>query len=211
MPAEIHIAAPKRERRTHAERTAETRRRIKRAVVEGIAELGYHRTTGTEIARRAGVSWGAVQHQFGDKNGVLAAAIEESFNRFAAHLGEAPPTTLSLDQRVSEFIDRAWKHFGSDHYRTTFEILLNLPPEMDSAWALGMMSTWTNIWQGFFPESRLSKPDRAELMHYSVSVLSGLATTALLEGRNARVTARGLDMLKETLVKGLTKSTSKGK
>jgi AcrR family transcriptional regulator len=201
--SEIRVPAPKRERRTHAERTAETRQRVKAAVVECIAELGFHRTTGSEIARRAGVSWGAVQHHFGDKNGVLAAAIEESFNRFAAALGEPDPDRPALEDRVSDFIARAWTHFGSDDYRTTFEILLNLPPEMDSAWAQGMLGTWTSIWQRFFPDCRLPERDVAELMHYAVSVLSGLATTTLLEGRDTRVTARGLGFLEQTLVREL--------
>jgi len=60
-----------RARRTQAERTAATRERILAAVVESIAELGIQRTTASEIARRAGVTWGAVQHHFGAKHGIL--------------------------------------------------------------------------------------------------------------------------------------------
>ena len=41
--------------------------------VECIAELGFQRTTAQEITRRAGVTWGAVQHHFGDKDGILLA------------------------------------------------------------------------------------------------------------------------------------------
>ena len=52
-------------RRSHAERTAETRQRVIDAVVESISEIGFQRTTAAEISRRAGVTWGAVQHHFG--------------------------------------------------------------------------------------------------------------------------------------------------
>ena len=61
MSKRVRIAAPARPRRSHAERTAETRSRVKAAVIESMAEVGYQRTTGAEIARRAGVTWGAVQ------------------------------------------------------------------------------------------------------------------------------------------------------
>ena len=187
---------PRPPRRTHAERTAETRRRVLAAVVECVSELGYSRTTGGEIARRAGVSWGAIQHHFGDKRGVLAVALEESFDRFADVLGE--PTDGAVSERVATFVDRAWEHFRSDHYRTTFEILRNLPPDLDSDWAPGMLRTWSQLWKRFFPESRLSRRETAELMHYAICVLSGLATTNLLDGRRPRA-PRGLAFLKATL------------
>ena len=76
MPARARAPAPARERRSHAERTAETRCRVMAAVVESIADVGYQKTTSAEIARRAGVTWGAVQHHFGDKDGILMAVLE---------------------------------------------------------------------------------------------------------------------------------------
>lgn len=203
MTSEIRVRAPRSTRRSHAERTAETRRRVLAAVVECIAELGFQRTTGTEIARRAGVTWGAVQHHFGDKNGILAAVLEDSFHRFAAVLGRPDPVDAPLESRVSDFIDRAWEHFGSPHYRTTFEILLNLPAEMESSWALGVLGTWQEIWRQHFPESPLGERETADLMRYAVSVLSGLATTNILEGRSGRGAGRSLARLKETLLREL--------
>ncbi|MGH0030378.1 MAG: TetR/AcrR family transcriptional regulator [Myxococcota bacterium] len=198
MASQVRVRAPRPVRRSHAERTAETRRRVLDAVVECIAELGFQRTTGTEIARRAGISWGAVQHHFGDKNGILAAVLEESFHRLAATLGR-PDADAPLEARVSTFIERAWQHFGGPHYRTTFEILLNLPPEMESSWAPGVLGTWQEIWRQYFPESPLDERETADLMRYAVSVLSGLATTNILEGRRGRA-GRALARLEATLL-----------
>jgi AcrR family transcriptional regulator len=203
LTSELRVRAPKPTRRSHTERTAETRRRVTAAVVECIAELGFQRTTGTEIARRAGVTWGAVQHHFGDKNGILAAVLEESFHRFAATLGRPDPVDAPLESRVTDFIDRAWEHFRGPHYRTTFEILLNLPPEMESTWALGVLGTWQEIWRQYFPESPLDERETGDLMRYAVSVLSGLATTNILEGRSGRGAGRSLARLKDTLLREL--------
>jgi len=55
MSDRARLAPASRERRSHAERTAETRARIMDAVVESIAEVGFQRTTATEIARRRGI------------------------------------------------------------------------------------------------------------------------------------------------------------
>ena len=68
----IRLPVQSRERRSHAERTAETRARVIEAVFASIAEVGFARTTASEITRRAGVTWGAVQHHFGGKHGLVA-------------------------------------------------------------------------------------------------------------------------------------------
>ena len=201
MSARARIPAPARTRRTHAERTAETCSRVKAAVIESIAEVGYQRTTGAEIARRAGVTWGAVQHHFGDKDGILMAVLEESFDRLAQILSEPPGDASDLEERVRVFVDRAWQHFASAHYRTTFEILLNLHADEEPSWQSDMLSAWNGIWSRYFEESGLSRRKTVELMHYTISALSGLATTKMLEGRDARFRAGELGFLKDTLLR----------
>jgi AcrR family transcriptional regulator len=210
MSSRVRIPAPKRQRRSHAERTAQTRQRVIAAVVESIAEVGYQRTTGAEIARRAGVTWGAVQHHFGGKDGILMAVLEQSFNRFAVLLGEPVEAGADIEQRVSTFVDRAWEHFASPTYRTTFEILLNLPVDLEPSWAREVLEAWNGIWRRYFSESRLSRRETVELMHYTVSVLSGLAATTMLEGRDAKLRRRELDFLKDTLVRELTRARGDG-
>ena len=201
--------SPARARRTHAERTRETRRRVKAAVVEAIAEVGYQRTTAAEIARRADVSWGAVQHHFGDKDGILVAVLEESFERFTERFAAAPAPGLALEARVDEFVERAWAHFESPHYRTALEILLNLPDDIEAGWQADMLGEWNAIWRAYFsgfPGGDLGSRRVVELMIYVVSVLSGLATTRTLAGAAAPIRARELAFLKETLVRHLQES-----
>jgi AcrR family transcriptional regulator len=206
MSTRVRIPAPVRERRSHAERTAETRARVMAAVVESIAEVGFQKTTANEIARRAGVTWGAAQHHFGDKDGILMAVLEESFSRFADVLGEAPEDDVALSGRVSLFVDRAAEHFASDHYRSTFEILLNLPEGSDLGWQQEMLSAWFGLWNRYFPVSRTSQQHTVDLMHYMISVLSGLAAMKMLEGppgRGIRTRDRELQFLKQTLEREL--------
>ena len=191
------------ERRSHAERTAETRGRVINAVIESIAEVGFQRTTAAEITRRAGVTWGAVQHHYQDKEGILIAVLEESFKTFAGVLGTPPDPERNLKSRVEIFVRRSWQHFSSTHYRSTTQILLNLPIEIEIPWRREMLDEWKRIWSGFFPESNPTRRQSIELMVYAISVFTGLATTTMLDGERAPARSRELSFLEETLVQHL--------
>jgi len=205
MSAKLHIAPPLRPRRSHSERTAKTRARVIAAVVESIDEVGFHRTTGSEIARRAGVTWGAIQHHFRDKDGILIAVLEASYRRFAQDMGEPPPNSATLEQRVELFVDRAWAHFSSPEYRSTYEILRNLPEDLDNAWIDDLLGDWERIWTEYFPTRQASHRRVGELMQYTFAVLSGLAGSSMLEMRGRPMRAVGLDFLKDSLIRTLAK------
>ena len=57
------VAAP-RPRRTQAERSAETRQRLIAAAIDALCRLGYAATSTVLVADNAGVSRGAMLHQF---------------------------------------------------------------------------------------------------------------------------------------------------
>ena len=206
----IRLSAPGRERRSHAARTAETRARVIEAVIEGIGEVGYQRTTSAEIARRAGVTWGAVQHHFGGKGGLLIAVVEYSFNRFAERLDDIPLEGISLEKRAGLFIDRAWEHFGSPLYRSTFEILLNQMGGGQGGespdWQREMFRAWDRVWTRLFGDSLLPRRQQLALQHYTISALSGLASTLMLEGEDALLRRSELELLKDTLVRELIRN-----
>ena len=69
MPAHPLPLEPKQER-SHA-----TRRRLLDAAVDELVERGYTRLTTSGVARRAGVSRGALEHHFPTKDVFVAAAI----------------------------------------------------------------------------------------------------------------------------------------
>ncbi|MAG33808.1 MAG: hypothetical protein CL908_23250 [Deltaproteobacteria bacterium] len=201
-------------RRSHAERTAQTRARIKQAVIESITEVGFHRTTAAEITRRSGASWGAAQHHFGDKNGILLAVLVDSFNRFVAELEGAPEEGASLEERVVTFVDRAWAHLGSSHYRCTFEILLNVSaPDWgaeEEPLRNEVLRVWDGIWKRFFGEASLSSRRRVAIQYYTISVLSGLAAMKKFQGSAPERRRIELGFLKETLLRELGQGGDEG-
>jgi AcrR family transcriptional regulator len=213
----------RRPRRTQTERTAETKARILAATVESIGEVGFGRTTAAEISRRSGVTWGAVQHHFGCKDGVLGAILEESFNRFSAGLLAAfaeLDKSAPLSRRIDLFIDAAWAHFDTSHYRATFEILLedsasrNLESTSNSAdrsWQGEILKAWTRIWRQLFPDVKLGRRQTVMIQHYTISVLSGLASMRVLAGEVAPFIEDELGVLKRTLVREFRPIRSRAK
>jgi AcrR family transcriptional regulator len=207
MSARLQRKPPARVRRTQSERTADTRGRILRAVVESISEVGFRRTTASQIADRAGVTWGAVQHHFGGKDGILRAALEDSFARFEERLSDVR-ADMPLEERVAAFVARAWEHFASPHYRSTFEILLSQAgrgsgaSRAASSWQAGMFHAWDRLWRRLFGDAGLAPRRSAELQRFTIAVLSGAAWLKLLGGPDARHGAE-LALLEQTLVREL--------
>ena len=212
MSEQLEVPRAHRKRRSHAERTAETQRRIKAAVVEAISELGFQRTTAAEISRRAGVSWGAAQHHFGDKNGILVAVLVDSFNRFAERLAGISVEGRPLEERVASFVDAAWEHFGSPHYRCTLEILQNMPPPDWVSRELPLrdatLEAWRGIWDRFFGDAGLSPRSEIAVQYYTISVLSGLAAMKRFEGPAVERRRIELRFLEETLVRELGRGSA---
>jgi len=209
MKPTVRLARPsaKRTRRSHAERTAETRAKVIAAVVDAIAEVGYQRTTAQEIASRAGVTWGAVQHHFGGKDELLLAVLDDTFTRFAERLSDIPVAETPLAERVSLFIDRSWEHFRSRHFRTAFEILLDYlgRDEQPHAgqWREQMTRAWDRVWSTIFADVGLPRSQSLMLQHYTVATLSGLAAMSMMEGASASLSRRELQLLKDSLMRSM--------
>ncbi|NOW48241.1 AcrR family transcriptional regulator [Novosphingobium sp. SG751A] len=70
-----------RTRRSQEERTAETREALIDAAIATIHEQGYTAASTTLIAERAGVSRGAILHQFGTRAALMAEVVAEVYRR----------------------------------------------------------------------------------------------------------------------------------
>lgn len=96
---------PLKPRRTQEERSASTRARLLDATIACLYELGYARTTTTEIVRRAGLSRGAQLHHFPTKAELVITAVEhllarrerEFRRRFAALPADADRAGAAID------------------------------------------------------------------------------------------------------------------
>src|SRR5215472_8376442 len=86
-------------------RTATTRERLIEAAADVIAEEGYDRAGVQEIARRAGLTNGAIYANFRDKSELLAEAVEVGLVRLFGRMDDARKAGASPAE-VIELIGR---------------------------------------------------------------------------------------------------------
>jgi len=117
-------------RRTQEERSAETRRKLIDAAIDFICENGFAAMTTTLVAERAGVSRGALQHQFGARYDLLAAVIDhlsnEISNRTLALADVLPVRSLSFEDRIDAAIKAYWEIYTSNTFLAVLNIFLGV-------------------------------------------------------------------------------------
>jgi AcrR family transcriptional regulator len=105
----------------------DTRQRVVDAALECIIELGFYRGSSTnEIARRAGVTWGVIQHYFGTREGLMLAVLQNGTAHLERILDEAHVDGGSAKERLSKLIDVLATHYARPEYLASLQVLLNL-------------------------------------------------------------------------------------
>lgn len=124
VDAEGEVRPSRAVRRTQAERTQATRAKLLDATVASLAELGYARTTTTEVAARAGVSRGAQLHHFPTKADLVLAAVEHLLDlhiqEFMRAVGELPASADLLGSAI----DLLWEVFQGDSAVAWIELII---------------------------------------------------------------------------------------
>jgi AcrR family transcriptional regulator len=90
--------------------------------VRCIREEGFSAASARHIIERAGVSWGVIQHHFGDRDGLLMAVIEDAVDRLVESLEELSDPLDTLD--TSGLVRAAWEAFANPTAMAGLEILI---------------------------------------------------------------------------------------
>lgn len=92
--------SPRPIRRPQAERSADTRGKLIEAAIVCLHRVGYSATTVSTVAHEAGVSRGAMTHQFPAKTDLMLAVVEKVFEQdsafYAATIIAMDPTQFLL-------------------------------------------------------------------------------------------------------------------
>ncbi|HSJ27959.1 MAG TPA: TetR/AcrR family transcriptional regulator [Acidimicrobiia bacterium] len=122
MPVNTAARMAAAERRTQEERSATTRQAVLDATIECLIEFGYRGTTTTAIQQRAGVSRGALTHQFPFRNELLAAAITHLAEVRATEMLAAVPALPSGGDHLEAGIRALWATFNTDLFQAAIEL-----------------------------------------------------------------------------------------
>lgn len=109
-------------------RGLQTRRHLLRVALHCLAEGGPESVSANLVARRAGVTWGTVQHQFGDVDGLWAAVLDYVAAEGGAMLS-ALPDQPDLAERVDAVVDMLWTALDLPVSRALYQLRAALPQD----------------------------------------------------------------------------------
>src|SRR6478735_1414267 len=191
--SEITGPVPTSTERAATAKRAESRAHILTTAVAAVDELGIAGASASEIARRAGLSWGVIQYHFGDRLGLLLATFDLTIDRYVERLD-----TWSFDGTISErcgaLVDGLWSQMATSHYRTSLEIQLHL--HRHPAASVGHHSgarraadASRDLWQRTFPDidrvrvGRVQEMVMPSLRRFAVSRALGADDSSTAGGR----------------------------
>ncbi|WP_202349716.1 TetR/AcrR family transcriptional regulator [Mycobacterium paraintracellulare] len=115
--------APRRPSAGRQERGDRTRELLIDETVRCIREEGFSAASARHIIERAGLSWGVIQHHFGDRDGLLTAVIEDAVDRLSASLDRLADPTQVMD--TEELVRATWEAFANPKAMAGLEILIS--------------------------------------------------------------------------------------
>jgi AcrR family transcriptional regulator len=176
-----------RQRRTDGEQTW---RRVLDAAVACILEQGYYRASSNEIARRAGVTWGVIQHQFGTRERLLLAVLNDRWATMEHRMAAAEVVGDTLEERLTCVLDVLEAHYGQPEHLVQLQILLDLshnPSTSEEARRAVAIhgAELVRAWQPLFESALGAAAQDGDLVRYAFSTLRGYLTGALIASRIA--------------------------
>lgn len=173
------------ERRTQAERRAAMKERVLAATIDCLVERGYANTSTRHIARRAGVTVGAVQHHFDSKAHLMASALQQLGEGMADDFVSKTPEGGTPRERVAVLLDRLWAVHRGRLFDAGLELSVaaRTDPELREAMDVVSRAFAVRIAEGMlqmFPDL-VASPGFAEAVMIGLATLRGLALPAVVE------------------------------
>ncbi len=106
---------------------SDSRNRVIQAALQSIMDLGFYRGSSTnEIARRAGVTWGVIQHRFGSREALMLAVLEASTENLERIVSQTHIAGSTVQERLSQLIELLAQHYATPEYLASLQVILNL-------------------------------------------------------------------------------------
>lgn len=186
-----------------------TRERVLDATVRCIVDEGFQASNLARIARQAGMTTGAIQHQFGDKATLLAEVVARGIDRMVDQFGRLPGGDLDVEARVGAIVRALWQGYDASSTRASLEILFALRGDeafrrRSLAFVAGMAERIDRLWMGTFWDIERPRDVHVEAQRLVFTTLNGLALERILvsstrdvEPDLTRLTAGVLAILRE--------------
>ncbi len=163
-------------------RGLETRQHLLKVALRCLASGEPDTVSANLIAREAGVTWGTVQHQFGDVDGLWAAVLEY----VAEHRGSGftdMPDAPDVAGRVASVVELLWNSLDLPGQRALYHLRLALPRKREdlesqfplTAKAIAHWDTeWTAMCERAFEGLDVDRDKLAKVRHLLPGTIRGL-------------------------------------
>jgi AcrR family transcriptional regulator len=180
---------PVRHRRPQR-RSSETQQKLIDAAIQLLQESGFSRLTLTDVARRAGLTSGAIQHHFSSRRALIRSVVESLYPVLHIVVDHVAAADRSVPDRINRLIDVYWSIYGRSEYLVFWELVFGtrqLPELRDYLRSLqkelvaGAVADIVRL----FPDIGM-RPRRAkQLFVFITCQLRGLALLSLFEEAQA--------------------------
>ncbi|HEY3673161.1 MAG TPA: TetR/AcrR family transcriptional regulator, partial [Acidimicrobiia bacterium] len=158
------------------------------------------------IARRAGVTWGTLQHQFGSRELLLLEVLNRRWHDLQHEMATADVTGTTLEARLHSVLDVLATHYGEPAQLASLQILLDLSrdPEVSKATKRAIDEHGKRLieaWQPLFEQALGDAAHDELLVRYAFVTLRGYLTGDLIAS-NITDTRDDQDV-RELLVQGV--------
>ena len=172
--------AEKRRRRTQAERSAATRSVLLEAAINCLYEYGYAATTTILVAEKAGVSRGAMLHQFPSKADLMAFVVEQVFEEAVGIYQELLAGIDDPRERLVAYPAAVWKVDSRPAGVAALEILQGSRSDAELAAKIGAVEARNEAMAIASLSKEFRRPPSPPLLHLIVGTVRGLSITQVL-------------------------------
>lgn len=200
MATSVALASARRRR----VRSLATRQEIIEATISCFVDIGYFRTTTTEIAKKAGVTRGAVQHYFPTTQHVLEASIDYLREQWLERYFEGAHRTPVGKDYIDQAVDNMWELVNSRLSAAWQELLSasRTDPELRAIVepaAAEYERARLEAGRRAYPDYALALRDVFERWRDTLEFLAeGMKRTPIIHDRDKRIKAQ-LDWMKREL------------
>ncbi|HEY9346349.1 MAG TPA: TetR/AcrR family transcriptional regulator [Inquilinus sp.] len=195
-------------RRRQVDRSSETQALLLHAAAELLQEVGFAGATTALIARRAGVTTGALHHHFAAKDDLMLGVLDRMTERVLHRIEQQDHVTPDGRIDVSSLVAHLWEIYGDPEYWAIWEIIIST--RADAAFHRKVVAhrqeTMRRVLPPWIERHALSEPRRPELaglFEFMLIAIRGLSLERFLD-KDAAYFERNLALLAELVDRKLT-------
>ena len=174
------------------------------AAIDILMESGLSACALSAVAKRAGLTTGAVQHHFTSKAHLMRAVISERLFGRAEALALEDIAHLSVEERCALLVRHQWKNYGDPKYIAIWDIILGARDDQTiraeiTDWQKAGTKAHEQAIAAIFADKALPKAKVRAIQYFMNAHLRGLALLRTVDQKRSIIKAQ-LDLLIRSLV-----------